>query len=162
MNEEVTERSTKATTTTHQMLSGVDLRVRRMETRASTLATFRESSDCALNTDWPAKVELLMLQADAVAIVTDSVILSLFSLSCVLPFLRLSSSSSTIALSHTPETTDRDNRQEEIREGKCTAERHANPRQLHGCCLDTTITLSSPYPILFNLQTNRIEPCFSF
>jgi hypothetical protein len=67
------------------MLSGVDLRVRRMETRASTLATFRESSDCALNTDWPAKVELLMLQADAVAIVTDSVILSLFSLSCVLP-----------------------------------------------------------------------------
>jgi hypothetical protein len=129
MNEEVTERSTKATTTTHQMLSGVDLRVRRMETRASTLATFRESSDCALNTDWPAKVELLMLQADAVAIVTDSVILSLFSLSCVLPFLRLSSSSSTIALSHTPETTDCDNMQEEIREGKCAAQRHATKRQ---------------------------------
>ncbi len=48
---------------------GVDLRFRRMETRASTLATFRESSDWALMTDWPANVELLM--ADAAVAITD-------------------------------------------------------------------------------------------
>ncbi len=52
------------------MLSGVDLRVRRMETRASTLPTFRESSDCGLSTCWPAKVELLI--ADAVAMIFNT------------------------------------------------------------------------------------------
>jgi hypothetical protein len=51
----------------YQMLSGVDLSVRRMETRASTLPTLRESSDCGLSTCWPAKVELLI--ADAVAMI---------------------------------------------------------------------------------------------
>lgn len=86
------------------MLSGVDLRVRRMETRASTLPTFRESSDCGLSTCWPAKVELLI--ADAVAMIL--ILTNCHTHFPAIPFLFSSSSLTYLPQSLTrarPETT---------------------------------------------------------
>lgn len=140
------------------MLSGVDLRVRRMETRASTLPTFRESSDCGLSTCWPAKVELLI--ADAVAMIL--ILTNCHTHFPSIPFLFTSSSLTYLPQSHTlarPETTtttatatpSNANRRDD---DNCSA---TLPTTLLYHYLPTQTTyLPSPFPIpILSLQYNE-------
>lgn len=147
------------------MLSGVDLRVRRMETRASTLPTFRESSDCGLSTCWPAKVELLI--ADAVAMIL--ILTNCHTQFPLIPFL-FSSSSLTYFHNHIPSRDQRRRRQRQLRhqamqidETTTTAAPHYLPRYSN-----TTYQSKLPtYPLLsrsrsypYNIMNESIGDTF--